>query len=165
MTLSKSQRAAVRKMFDGNCAYCGNPLGERWHADHVEAVMRDSKYVNSSYVDGVYKPARLVATGVLLRPENDHAENIFPSCIACNINKSCYSLEDWREVLHSLVAVARRNSAPFRHAERFGRITTSDAPIVFYFEKLALEAVNEQRNRRTRGWDSPARTEGTAMEN
>lgn len=46
MSLSKSQRAVVREMFGGFCAYCGQPLGSKWHADHVEPVMRETKYVS-----------------------------------------------------------------------------------------------------------------------
>lgn len=33
MAITKQQRAALREKFDGRCAYCGHPLGEKWHAD------------------------------------------------------------------------------------------------------------------------------------
>jgi hypothetical protein len=121
MTLTKSQRAAVREMFGGCCAYCGNELREKWHADHVEPVLRE-----------YWKKG-----GGFQIPERDIISNLFPSCAPCNIHKHAMSLEDWRNYLQDQVAMARRNSAPFRHAERFKMITVSDRPIVFHFEKYS----------------------------
>lgn len=125
MTLTKAQRVDVFNKFGGKCAYCGVDLaGKKWHADHVEAVLR------KFWLKG--KDAKLCE-----RPEHDHIGNMFPACVACNIHKHSMSLEHWRGYLEEQVAMARRNSAPFRHAERFGLITTSAEPIVFYFEKFA----------------------------
>lgn len=118
MKLTPRQRDRLRAMFGGCCAYCGHELGKKWHADHVEAVRREW-----------WKKG-----GGLERPENDTISNLFPACVACNIHKHCMSLETWREYLQDQVEMARRNSAPFRHAERFGKIVTITTPIVFYFE-------------------------------
>ncbi|MFW8236293.1 HNH endonuclease, partial [Klebsiella pneumoniae] len=41
MALTKKQRAELRMKFGGRCAYCGCELGDKWHADHVEAVRRN----------------------------------------------------------------------------------------------------------------------------
>lgn len=46
MAISKAERAPVFAMFVGNCAYCREPLPERWHADHLEPVQRDLKMVS-----------------------------------------------------------------------------------------------------------------------
>lgn len=135
MTLTKAQRVDVFNKFGGKCAYCGNPLGTRWHADHVKSVKRKTKYVRDK--NDLWK----TVTVGFWAPENDHAGNIFPACAPCNIHKSDAKLEDWRRYIERQVEIARRNSAPFRHAERFGLITTSAAPIVFHFEKF--EATHE----------------------
>lgn len=142
MTLSKSQRVAVRGMFGGNCAYCGHPLGEKWHADHVEPVMRATKYVPGDAVNGVYREGRFVQTGKLYKPENERDDNYYPACVPCNIDKSCSDVESWRRLLQNKISVALRASTPLRHAQRFGLVQFSEAPIVFYFEKFA-EATNE----------------------
>jgi hypothetical protein len=118
-------------MFGGNCAYCGHPLGERWHADHVEPVMRQTKYVSDDYGRG-----KFVQTGKLYRPENDREDNYFPACVPCNIDKSCSEVEAWRRQLQDKINVALRASTPLRHAQRFGLVQFSEAPIVFYFEKF-----------------------------
>lgn len=33
--LARKDREAMDAHFEGRCAYCGNDLGERWHADHL----------------------------------------------------------------------------------------------------------------------------------
>ncbi|MDX8205518.1 hypothetical protein WDA38_11070 [Acinetobacter pittii] len=38
MKLTKQQRAELKQKFGGHCAYCGDLLGDKWHADHIEAV-------------------------------------------------------------------------------------------------------------------------------
>lgn len=144
MSLSKVQRAALREMFGGNCAYCGHPLGKGWHADHVKPVMRNTKYVHGEHVDGIYRPGKFVQTGELGYPKNDRPDNYFPSCAPCNIDKSCVEVETWRRQLQAKVGVALRASSPLRHAQRFGLVTFSDAPIVFYFEKYRNEAPNDR---------------------
>lgn len=144
MSLSKSQRAAVREMFGGCCAYCGHPLGEKWHADHVEAVRRDSDYVPGGFTNGTYRPARLVSNGKMLRPENDRLDNYFPACVPCNIDKSCEQLESWRKSLERKIGVALRGSTPLRHAHRFGLVQFSDVPIVFHFEKYLAASLKQE---------------------
>lgn len=140
MSLSKSQRAALREMFGGNCAYCGHPLGEKWHADHVEPVMRETKYVRGERDShGVYRQGKFVQTGVLYRPENERPDNYYPACIPCNIDKACVEVETWRRHLQDKINIALRASTPLRHAQRFGLVQFSDAPIVFYFEKFAAK--------------------------
>lgn len=124
MKLNKSERKQVFGMFGGKCAYCGCDLPEKgWHADHVEAVHR--RFWEKGSPIG--------------RPECDTIANIFPACIPCNIHKHCTPLEEWREYLLRQTEIARRNSAPFRHAERFGRVTTTDGPLVFWFEKCVAQ--------------------------
>ena len=126
MKLTKAQRQTLRGMFDGRCAYCGNPLGDRWHADHVEAVERKMKWV-----DG-----RLVTTQEVHRPECDTIENLMPACPPCNIDKHTLSLENWRTMLEQRPSVLRSNYATFRSLERFGLIQETREPVVFRFEKV-----------------------------
>lgn len=136
MSLSKSQRAIVRAMFDDRCAYCGHPLGERWHADHVEPVMRNTQYVRDDNGHAVVVNGRLKTKLVgFYSPENDRDDNYFPACVPCNIDKSCLPVEVWRKQLQDKCNVALRASTPLRHAKRFGLVHFTDAPIVFYFER------------------------------
>lgn len=45
MKLTKQQREKLRGMFGGVCAYCGTLLGDKWHADHILPVRRNSEYI------------------------------------------------------------------------------------------------------------------------
>lgn len=119
MKLNTLQREELKQMFDCHCAYCGELLGEKWHADHLNAVVRDLK------------------TGKPSKPENDVIENLVPACTACNHNKRSMSLEAWRDLLaHYRDVQIIRDCPQVRHLMRFGLIEFIQKPIVFYFEKV-----------------------------
>lgn len=126
MNKLKAERAKLREKFGGRCAYCGNPLGERWHADHLKPVMRELVYVSGKGA---------VSTGKMWNPENHNADNMMPACAPCNIDKHSMSLESWRQKLHGSAGVLTRNSPTYRHAKRFGLIVETEARIEFYFER------------------------------
>lgn len=115
MRLSREQRKAVYAMFGGRCAYCGADLGERWHADHLAPIFRDWDS----------PPARAGA---------DELENLVPACAPCNIDKSTFSIAEWRAKLERSTAVLARNQPTYRHAKRFGLVQETGARVVFYFE-------------------------------
>lgn len=134
MKLTKPQRATLFAMFGGRCAYCGEPLGDRWHADHVQPVERKLSWVRGKGV---------VATGELHRPENDNFANMMPACPPCNIDKHSMSLESWRIKLSRSLEVLANNQPTYRHARRFGLLQETPQPVVFHFERIsAQEASN-----------------------
>lgn len=127
MKLTKQQRAELKMKFGGHCAYCGELLGDKWHADHIEAVKRDLEFV-----PGV----GLRTTKEMLRPHNDNLENMNPACVPCNTNKSSMSLESWRRsIAHYRDVQLLRDSNHARHLHRFGLIEIKPDPVVFFFEK------------------------------
>lgn len=126
MPLKKSDREALKMKFGGRCAYCGDELGARWHADHVEAIRRRSKYV---------RDRGFVPTGEMDRPENDCLANMMPACVPCNIDKHSFTIEQWRRKLAETCGVLQRNNPNYRHALRFGLVYETGAEIQFYFEK------------------------------
>lgn len=125
MKLTKTKREQVRMKFGGMCAYCGKPLGDRWHADHFAPVERRLQYVRGK---------GLVATGEFHRPHNDRMENIMPSCPPCNIDKGSLPIEAWREKLQGAPAVLMRNNPTYRHALRFGLLSETGEAVRFRFE-------------------------------
>lgn len=137
MKLTKVQRATLREMFGGHCAYCGCALGERWHADHVQHVEREMKWLPAAGGG-----RRLAYTGNVHRPERDCIENLMPSCAPCNIDKHAMTLEDWRRKLQNAVDVLMRNQPTFRHAVRFGLVHATNANVVFHFERINAEATS-----------------------
>jgi hypothetical protein len=129
MKLTKAQRATLREKFGGVCSYCGQPLAERWHADHFLPVER-----KMSVVDG-----KFVSIGEMYKPENDTIENFMPSCAPCNISKGPLLLEDWRKWLVGHVESLNRYNTPYRLAKAHGLIAETGAPIVFHFERIAAQ--------------------------
>jgi hypothetical protein len=125
LRLTKKQRATLREKFGGNCAYCGCELGERWHADHLEPVLRGYAPVSESNPSGVLHVSR------------DVVENMMPACGPCNLDKASYSLEQWRGKLSRSIESMQRYSSTYRHALRFGLIAPTGAPVMFYFERGA----------------------------
>lgn len=132
MKLNAAQRNALHGMFGGLCAYCGQPLGKRWHADHVEPVQRIGKF-NADRTAVVY-------SGEMGRPERDTIANLMPACMPCNIYKHDHSLESFRRALENLPGALERNHSAWRNAARFGMVAVVKPKVVFYFETLAREA-------------------------
>lgn len=133
MKLTKAQRATLRAMFGGRCAYCGVELGDLWHADHFEPCERKLTYSRARQ--------RLVPTGEFHKPESNRIENMMPACPPCNIDKHAMPLEGWREKLARTLEVLKRNNPTYRHALRFGMLEEKPAPIVFYFERVGAQEV------------------------
>lgn len=117
--LSKMQRAGVYAMFGGRCAYCGSMLGDRWHADHVEPVLRQG---------WMGKPA--------LAPENHRLGNFMPACAPCNISKGRMTLDVWRGWILGHVRSLNQHHSIYRIVKAFGLVTETDDPVVFHFETV-----------------------------
>ncbi|WOF43806.1 HNH endonuclease [Sphingopyxis indica] len=130
-TGSKRQREALRAKYDGRCAYCGNVL-DKMHADHKEPVTRITR-------DPWGKPLPADECR-LVNPERNVVANMMPACAPCNLHKGGYSLEGWRDILQRSAAIMRRDTSTFRAGERFGIIVANEQPVIFYFEKLSLQA-------------------------
>jgi len=120
MRLTKAERELVRNKFGGRCAYCGEPLGERWHVDHLLPVQR-----------GVGKA---ITGQPMAWMERDTLSNMMPACAPCNIDKHSFDLEYWRRKLQDAANVLTRNNPTYRHAKRFGLVKETGAAITFHFE-------------------------------
>lgn len=127
---SKRQRDALRQKFGGRCAYCGCEL-EGMHADHLEPVVR-------LHTDPWGRPLP-AAEKRFLKPERNVVSNMMPACKGCNLHKGGHPLEHWRTYLQRSAEIVRAQTSTFRAGERFGVITVSDAPVVFYFEKESAQ--------------------------
>ena len=111
-------RKALRELFGGKCAYCGNPLSKTFHADHVAPIYR-------GWADAT-KPRH---------SGKDVEENLFPACPRCNIRKSVLSVEAFRDEIAMQLKRLRRDSSAFNLAEDFGIVQETGKPVVFWFEK------------------------------
>ena len=139
MAISKKKRLEIFNMFGGKCAYCGVGLPEKgWHVDHIEPVYREwwkSKTVTRYEVieDKLITWEEKQKIGMTY-PENDVADNMFPACASCNIEKSVLNLEGFMASLEKKINSLRNNSSAFRFAERYGLVQVIKEKVVFYFE-------------------------------
>lgn len=124
---SKKQRDTLRMKFGGLCAYCGNTI-DKMHADHVKPCIRITR-------DSWGRPLPSDEQ-IMVKPERNVVSNMMPSCAPCNLHKGGYSLETWRDILQRSAAIVRRQTSTFKAGERFGIITVTEKPVVFFFEKL-----------------------------
>jgi hypothetical protein len=132
--MNKKEREELRMMFGGKCAYCGCELGKVFHADHIEAVMRQSKIVK---VD--QWRSKFVSTGKMDYPEKDTIDNLFPACPRCNIAKGTFTIEEFRRWIEGSLGRVIRYENPMKLARDFGLFIVVDKPVVFHFE-LAKES-------------------------
>lgn len=133
MKLTKIQREELKQKYGGHCAYCGEVLSDKWHADHFEPVVRDFTWEKGESGFLVAKQ-----TGEMKNPHHDHIDNMMPSCILCNLNKSSIPLEKWREVLENYINGLNNHGkyAMYQHAKRFGLVVETKKPVIFYFERF-----------------------------
>lgn len=127
--MNKSQRAVLLQKTNGRCGYCGISLeGIRWHADHMEPVVRISKYERGK---------GFVSTGELTYPEHDHIDNMIASCPQCNILKNGFNVESFRNIVSGRIEQLERQNA-YRTAKRYGMVKETGISIVFYFEQMEV---------------------------
>ena len=109
-------------MFDGHCAYCGNPLGKLWHVDHRVPVRRTWK-------DDMVKHLGHTRGG------NDE-DNWFPACTRCNQRKGALSVEEFRGLIRAEVMLALED-CHIRMAVDFKLLRVAKVPRVkFHFEEV-----------------------------
>lgn len=69
-------------------------------------------------------------------PENLHIDNQMPACASCNINKHSMPLEQFRELIAGFMKHLNNISTQYKIAKRYGLITETEKPVVFYFETV-----------------------------
>lgn len=111
--LSKQERQRIYDKTAGRCAYCGCEITiQQMQVDHLAPL----------YNGGA-----------------DDMANYLPACRSCNHYKSTLTLEKFRAALERMPDVLERDSVTYRNAVRFGLVTPTPRPIVFYFESRPPE--------------------------
>ena len=128
--MNKKERELVYNKCNGRCAYCGCELQKGWHVDHINPIRRNESDEN------IERMNRFRETP-LVRGENN-IDNYYPACRQCNIWKSTYSIEQFRNEVESQLSKVNRYSANYRNAKRFGLVEEIVKPIIFYFEKTKV---------------------------
>jgi 5-methylcytosine-specific restriction endonuclease McrA len=129
MTKREKIRQIVFNKFNGKCAYCGDPLESCWHVDELEPVRRNHIYNKDKHRWEINKE------NPMMYPERLNINNQYPACPSCNINKHSMSLEGFRTSIYDFIKSLNNNSVQYKIAKKYGLITETKNPVVFYFEK------------------------------
>jgi len=113
----KINRQLVYGKFNGKCAYCGKDIG--YHEMQVDHLIPKAHKLQSC--DNI-------------TDHNDFA-NLMPSCSSCNHYKRSYLLEDFRDLMKTLI---NRCKCIYivRIAFHYGILKDSEWDGLFYFEKF-----------------------------
>ncbi|MBE8712511.1 HNH endonuclease [Sphingobacterium hungaricum] len=130
MKLTKSQRSELHAKYGGHCAYCGDVLPNKWHADHVEPIKRIPVFFQER--DG---------RDYCENPERDEISNLNPSCPSCNIIKGSSTLEGFRQEIIGFIKSLNSYSNQYKFAKRYGLIEETEVEVKFYFEKISQNNV------------------------
>ncbi len=107
--LTPAECRAVYDKLGGHCAYCGCEISLReMQVDHITPLRKG---------------------GI------DALSNMFPACRSCNHYKSTLTVQQFRQMIERMPAALMRDSVTYKNAVRFGVVTPSPHPVVFYFER------------------------------
>lgn len=98
--------------------YAKEPIVEM-QVDHLKPV-----YVHGEYL------------GDMDSEQLNDISNFIPACRQCNLYKSTFELEEFRERLKDTMMENLRKDFRYRLAVKYGLIEEKEQPIVFYFEKM-----------------------------
>ncbi len=124
-------RKLIYNKYNGKCAYCGCELKKGWHTDHIEPIVRDSKWNKDK--------GRYETTGSCRKPENETLENYNPACASCNIQKNSFTLEEFRRNIKRFVNSLNEYSTQYKFAKRYNLIQETNNEVIFYFETFKSE--------------------------
>ena len=121
--MKNKDREFVFNKYGGKCAYCGCELKKGWHVDHIEPIVRDSKWSKNA--------RRFVQTGNCRNPENETFENYNPACASCNIQKNSFAIEQFRNNIKGFVNSLNQYSTQYKFAKRYGLINENDIELTY----------------------------------
>lgn len=118
--IPKAERREVYEKYEGHCAYCGKHLDiSEMQVDHL--IPMDFYYAYD-------------AQGIDL----DAMENYMPACRSCNNYKHTLTIDQFREAIGRWPEILMRDSTTYKNAVRFGQVTPTPKPVIFYFEKVEI---------------------------
>lgn len=129
--MKKSDRIKIFEKYGGKCAYCGCDLTKNWHADHIEPIVRDSKWDRKS--------GRFVNSGTYRNPRNEILENFNPACPSCNIQKNSFTLEQFRSNIQGFLDSLNLYNTQYKFVKKYGLVTETKMQVKFFFETFSGE--------------------------
>jgi DNA-directed RNA polymerase subunit M/transcription elongation factor TFIIS len=133
--MKKSDRIKIFEKYGGKCAYCGCDLTKNWHADHIQPIVRDSKWDR--------KKGKFVNSGICRNLGNEILENYNPACPSCNIQKNSFTLEQFRSNIQGFLNSLNLYSTQYKFVKKYGLVTETKMEVKFFFETFSGEVQSE----------------------
>jgi 5-methylcytosine-specific restriction endonuclease McrA len=126
----KEKRELIFNKYNGHCAYCGCEI--KLKDMQVDHIIPKRNY--RTHVGNKWKVPEFL-NHLTLQDEN-HLDNLMPTCRVCNKWKSAHYLELFRVELFEQIKRLNNYSSNYRIAKRYGLVKEDIKPIVFYFESI-----------------------------
>lgn len=118
--IPKKTRLALYEKYNHRCGYCGCEIAYKdMQVDHLKPV-----YVHGEYL------------GDMDSEQLNDISNFIPACRQCNLYKSTFELEEFREQLKTTMMENLRKDFRYRLAVKYGLIEEKEHQIVFCFEEM-----------------------------
>lgn len=125
---TKEIRITIWNKYNKHCAYCGDVIKYKaMQIDHLIPLRRND-------CDHELKRYGLVRG-------TDDFSNLMPSCRKCNLFKSDFKLQIFREKLEDQLEKANKYSSNYRFAKKYGQVVETPKPIIFYFETIDINTL------------------------
>lgn len=126
----KINRQEVYDKYNGHCAYCGQEITiKEMQVDHI---IPTSFFLN--HIKNNFRVPKFLSH--LKEGDENHIDNLFPTCRVCNKWKSAHDLELFRKELSEQIRRLNDYSSNYRMAKRYGQLKETVTPIIFYFENV-----------------------------
>lgn len=133
--MAKVDRQKVHQKFNGHCSYCGTEIAIKdMQVDHVISQRNYVWHLKNNHKIPPF------LTHLTLSDLN-HLDNLMPACRSCNGFKTSFDLETFRSEIEEQIKRLRTAKPTFRLAERFGLIECKPKPVVFYFESVLADKI------------------------
>lgn len=114
--------------YNCHCAYCGVSIGIKdMQIDHIIPQLNFFNFVSKQ----IYIPEFLKHLTI---DDVHHLDNLNPSCRVCNLWKSTYHLELFRNEIKEQTKRLQLRSSNYRVAKLYGLIIETDIKVKFYYE-------------------------------
>lgn len=128
--MKKELREKIYNKYQGHCAYCGDEITyKQMQVDHIFPQAKNH------WIKG--REVMQQHTNTPIPKDIDDFDNLNPACRKCNLWKGVFSIELFRSEILDQVKRANNYSANYRMAKKYGLITETAMPVVFYFENVS----------------------------
>ena len=130
MGFKKEIRQKIHNKLNGHCAYCGLKIDIKdMQIDHIIPQYNFEMNIRNNFCIPVF-------LSHLTTNDLNSEDNLLPTCRICNNWKNTHNLELFRNEIYEQIDRLNKRSSNYRMAKKYGLLTETLKPIIFYFERV-----------------------------